>query len=92
MVVSGIGSLKMILPWVVMQELDYLKDGKGSSLNKLVNTICNEAKKAVNYLYNVLSSKDSSIIGQTAREVIDACMDRNSCEKCFDIEKSEMTS
>lgn len=54
----------LVFPWVVMQELDYLKSGKAASAS-LSLTTAKKARNAVQYLYNCLQSNHPRIVGQT---------------------------
>ncbi|XP_014676410.1 PREDICTED: uncharacterized protein LOC106816347 [Priapulus caudatus] len=67
--ISGLGRPTLVVPWVVMQELDGLKgSNRASKLNKLCSVTQTAAQSAVDYLYASLKSKHPRIVGQTAIE------------------------
>ncbi|CAL1530538.1 unnamed protein product [Lymnaea stagnalis] len=63
--VPGYGALRLVLPWAVMQELDYLKNGKSSVNN---SPIAKKAAAAVRLIHRYLSSQNSKLVGQTPHE------------------------
>ncbi|KAJ8384511.1 hypothetical protein AAFF_G00204260 [Aldrovandia affinis] len=61
----GLGALgfpNILIPWVVMQELDALKDGKLSS------SVKHKAKPAVHYIYNTLKKQEPRLWGQSMQQ------------------------
>ncbi|XP_043514152.1 transcriptional protein SWT1 isoform X4 [Frieseomelitta varia] len=56
----------ILVPWTVIRELDYIKDDNGKSKSK---SLCYKARKAINYINKLFSSKKSYIIGQTPEDV-----------------------
>ncbi|XP_030061575.1 transcriptional protein SWT1 [Microcaecilia unicolor] len=57
--IPGIGTFVLIIPWVVLQELDYMKHGK------LLEHMKNKAIPAVHFIYNSLKKQDSRLWGQS---------------------------
>ncbi|CAH1785244.1 unnamed protein product [Owenia fusiformis] len=66
---KGVGKPHLVIPWVVMQELDALKDSKDPRLSREValSTQLN-ARKPVNFLYNCHKCRHPRVIGQTPQE------------------------
>ncbi|KAK9300843.1 hypothetical protein QLX08_006557 [Tetragonisca angustula] len=56
----------IVVPWTVIRELDYIKDDNGKSKSK---SLCYKARKAINYINKLFSSKQSRVIGQTPEDV-----------------------
>ncbi|XP_070399499.1 transcriptional protein SWT1-like isoform X1 [Nothobranchius furzeri] len=59
----GLGALGfpvVLIPWVVLQELDYLKKGR----NKF-NNVANLAIPAISFIYNALKHRDPHLWGQS---------------------------
>ncbi|OAD53425.1 Transcriptional protein SWT1, partial [Eufriesea mexicana] len=56
----------IVVPWTVIRELDYIKDDNGKSKS---TTLCVKARKAINYIHKLFSSKEPYIIGQTSEDV-----------------------
>uniref|UniRef100_A0A0B7BAT6 WW domain-containing protein n=1 Tax=Arion vulgaris TaxID=1028688 RepID=A0A0B7BAT6_9EUPU len=65
--IQGYEGIVLVLPWVVMQELDFLKNGKGS-INNLSVTTSQRAAKAVRFIHSHLMDKNPQLIGQTPVE------------------------
>ncbi|XP_022904106.2 transcriptional protein SWT1 [Onthophagus taurus] len=57
--------LVVYVPWMVFQELDYFKDGRGGG--KITQTA---AKKAVTFINEMLMRKDGTLKGQTVHEAL----------------------
>ncbi|XP_075792873.1 transcriptional protein SWT1 isoform X2 [Pelodiscus sinensis] len=57
--VPGIGRLALIIPWVVLQELDNLKKGK------VLQHVRHKAVPAVDFIYTCLKNQDSKLWGQS---------------------------
>ncbi|XP_019356792.1 PREDICTED: transcriptional protein SWT1 isoform X3 [Gavialis gangeticus] len=57
--IPGVGRLALIIPWVVLQELDYLKKGK------MVQHVRDKAIPAVQFIYTCLKNQDSKLWGQS---------------------------
>ncbi|XP_062857209.1 transcriptional protein SWT1 isoform X2 [Trichomycterus rosablanca] len=58
----GLGALgfpKLLVPWVVLQELDSLKSGK------LSKDVERKARPAVDYIYNCLKNQEPRLLGQS---------------------------
>lgn len=55
----GIGKFVLIIPWVVLQELDNLKKGR------MVANVGQKAIPAVNFIYTCLKNHDSKLWGQS---------------------------
>ncbi|XP_013413803.1 transcriptional protein SWT1-like [Lingula anatina] len=60
--IPGIGRPVLVIPWVVIQELDYLKD------NKKETNIKRKAYAAVKFLHESFKMKRPHLIGQTPQE------------------------
>ncbi|CAK9829010.1 Transcriptional protein SWT1 [Anthophora retusa] len=56
----------IVIPWTVIRELDYIKGDNGKTKSA---TLCVKARKAVNYINKLFSSKQPRIIGQTPEDV-----------------------
>ncbi|KAM4659512.1 transcriptional protein SWT1 isoform 3-T7 [Amazona ochrocephala] len=57
--VPGVGRLALIIPWVVLQELDNLKKGK------MLQHVRDKAIPAVQFIYMCLKNQDSKLWGQS---------------------------
>ncbi|XP_074858343.1 transcriptional protein SWT1 [Carettochelys insculpta] len=57
--IPGIGRLALIIPWVVLQELDNLKTGK------VLQHVRHKAVPAVDFIYTCLKNQDSKLWGQS---------------------------
>ncbi|NXK47478.1 SWT1 protein, partial [Chauna torquata] len=57
--IPGIGRLALIIPWVVLQELDNLKKGK------MLQHVRDKAIPAVQFIYMCLKNQDSKLWGQS---------------------------
>ncbi|XP_034185008.2 swt1 RNA endoribonuclease [Osmia lignaria lignaria] len=57
----------IVIPWTVIRELDYIKDDHGKTKPAL---LCYKARKAVNYINKLFSSKNPRVIGQTPEDVV----------------------
>ncbi|XP_042707209.2 transcriptional protein SWT1 isoform X2 [Chrysemys picta bellii] len=57
--IPGIGRLALIIPWVVLQELDNLKKGK------VLQHVRHKAVPAVEFIYTCLKNQDSKLWGQS---------------------------
>lgn len=55
----GVGRLALIIPWVVLQELDNLKKGK------MLQHVRDKAIPAVQFIYTCLKNQDSKLWGQS---------------------------
>ncbi|XP_031431209.1 uncharacterized protein swt1 [Clupea harengus] len=61
----GLGSLgfpTVLIPWVVLQELDAIKNGK------LTNAVTRRATPAVNYIYCCLKNQEPRLTGQSMQQ------------------------
>ncbi|XP_030626729.1 transcriptional protein SWT1 [Chanos chanos] len=61
----GLGALgfpTLLIPWVVLQELDFLKDGKLSS------RVEHKARPAVHYIYSCLKGQEPRLWGQSMQQ------------------------
>ncbi|XP_056337392.1 transcriptional protein SWT1 isoform X2 [Danio aesculapii] len=56
---GGLGFPTLLIPWVVLQELDYLKSGKLSS------KVEDKARPAVHYIYSCLKNQEPRLMGQS---------------------------
>nr|XP_013811767.1 PREDICTED: transcriptional protein SWT1 isoform X1 [Apteryx mantelli mantelli] len=57
--IPGVGRLALIIPWVVLQELDNLKKGK------MLQHVRDKAIPAVQFIYMCLKKQDSKLWGQS---------------------------
>ncbi|XP_015725337.1 transcriptional protein SWT1 isoform X2 [Coturnix japonica] len=57
--IPGVGKLALIIPWVVLQELDNLKKGK------MLLHVRQKAIPAVQFIYTCLKNQDSKLWGQS---------------------------
>ncbi|XP_075278839.1 transcriptional protein SWT1 isoform X2 [Opisthocomus hoazin] len=57
--IPGVGRLALIIPWVVLQELDNLKKGK------MLQHVRDKAVPAVQFIYMCLKNQDSKLWGQS---------------------------
>ncbi|XP_009461812.1 PREDICTED: transcriptional protein SWT1 [Nipponia nippon] len=57
--IPGVGRLALIIPWVVLQELDNLKKGK------MLQHVRDKAIPAVQFIYACLKNQDSKLWGQS---------------------------
>ncbi|KFQ68335.1 Transcriptional protein SWT1 [Phaethon lepturus] len=57
--IAGVGRLALIIPWVVLQELDNLKKGK------MLQHVRDKAIPAVQFIYTCLKNQDSKLWGQS---------------------------
>ncbi|KAI8778942.1 CAunnamed protein product [Biomphalaria glabrata] len=67
--IPGFGKPIILLPWAVMQELDYLKKRKGFSVNSSENSNASTSVRAIDavkFIHNHLMAKNPQLIGQTA--------------------------
>lgn len=55
----GVGRLALIIPWVVLQELDNLKKGK------MLQHVRDKAIPAVQFIYMCLKNQDAKLWGQS---------------------------
>ncbi|KAK2884070.1 hypothetical protein Q8A67_017707 [Cirrhinus molitorella] len=65
----GLGALgfpTLLIPWVVLQELDYLKSGKLSS------KVEDKARPAVHYIYSCLKNQEPRLVGQSMQQASQA--------------------
>ncbi|XP_050994848.1 transcriptional protein SWT1 isoform X2 [Labeo rohita] len=65
----GLGALgfpTLLIPWVVLQELDYLKSGKLSS------KVEDKARPAVHYIYTCLKNQEPRLVGQSMQQASQA--------------------
>lgn len=58
----GFGKPVLIIPWVVLQELDYMKNGK------LLQTVKHKAIPAVQFIYICLKNQDPNLWGQSMQQ------------------------
>lgn len=63
---SGLGFPTLLIPWVVLQELDYLKSGKLSS------KVEDKARPAVHYIYSCLKNQEPRLMGQSMQQASQA--------------------
>ncbi|XP_052391471.1 transcriptional protein SWT1 isoform X1 [Carassius gibelio] len=63
---GGLGFPTLLIPWVVLQELDYLKSGKLSS------KVEDKARPAVHYIYSCLKCQEPRLVGQSMQQASQA--------------------
>ncbi|KAK5642349.1 hypothetical protein RI129_008516 [Pyrocoelia pectoralis] len=63
--VSGVSNPCIMIPWIVIQELDYLKDSDRQS------NINNSAQNAIKFINEKLAKKDPQVKGQSVRDAAD---------------------
>ncbi|XP_061680430.1 transcriptional protein SWT1 [Syngnathoides biaculeatus] len=57
----------VLIPWVVLQELDSLKKGKG-----LTNSVAHLACPAISYIYNSLKKREGHLWGQSMQQAAES--------------------
>uniref|UniRef100_A0A3P8WKA5 Transcriptional protein SWT1 n=2 Tax=Cynoglossus semilaevis TaxID=244447 RepID=A0A3P8WKA5_CYNSE len=60
---GALGSPVVLIPWVVLQELDSLKKGKGLS-----GSVAHLAIPAISYIYNSLKNREVNLWGQSMQQ------------------------
>lgn len=60
---TGLGFPTVLIPWVVLQELDSLKNGK-----RLSSSVAHLATPAVHYIYTSLKSQEPRLWGQSMQQ------------------------
>ncbi|XP_028444283.1 transcriptional protein SWT1 isoform X2 [Perca flavescens] len=66
----GLGALRIpivLIPWVVLQELDSLKRGKGLS-----GSVAHLATPAISYIYNSLKNREPHLWGQSMQQAAES--------------------
>ncbi|XP_065124297.1 transcriptional protein SWT1 isoform X2 [Paramisgurnus dabryanus] len=63
---AALGFPTLLIPWVVLQELDYLKSGKLSS------KVEDKARPAVHYIYSCLKNQEPRLLGQSMQQASQA--------------------
>nr|XP_055042100.1 transcriptional protein SWT1 isoform X1 [Misgurnus anguillicaudatus]XP_055042101.1 transcriptional protein SWT1 isoform X1 [Misgurnus anguillicaudatus] len=63
---AALGFPTLLIPWVVLQELDYLKSGKLSS------KVEHKARPAVHYIYSCLKNQEPRLLGQSMQQASQA--------------------
>ncbi|XP_040897227.1 transcriptional protein SWT1 isoform X2 [Toxotes jaculatrix] len=64
---GALGSPVVLVPWVVLQELDSLKRGKGLS-----GSVAHLATPAISYIYNSLKNRESHLWGQSMQQAAES--------------------
>ena len=59
----ALGLPVVLIPWVVLQELDSLKRGRGLS-----GSVAHLATPAISYIYNTLKGRESNLWGQSMQQ------------------------
>lgn len=67
----GVGRLALVIPWVVLQELDNLKKGK------MLQHVRDKAIPAVQFIYMCLKNQDSKLWGQSMQ-----LASQKMCKRC----------
>lgn len=55
----------IVIPWTVIRELDYIKNNNGKTKSAILSA---KARKAINYINQLFSSKHPYVIGQTRED------------------------
>ncbi|TRZ02410.1 hypothetical protein DNTS_034466 [Danionella cerebrum] len=63
---SALGFPTLLIPWVVLQELDHLKGGK------LSTSVADKARPAVNFIYSCLKNQEPRLKGQSMQQASQA--------------------
>ncbi|XP_012943844.1 uncharacterized protein LOC101853413, partial [Aplysia californica] len=63
----GLGIPTLVLPWVVMQELDFIKDSR-KRRDRYNEMTWRRAVEAVHFIHAKLNTKDQNLIGQPPKE------------------------
>lgn len=66
-VLLALGFPVVLIPWVVLQELDSLKRGKG-----LTGSVAHLATPAISYIYNSLKSREPQLWGQSMQQAAES--------------------
>lgn len=66
-VLLALGFPLVLIPWVVLQEMDFLKRGKGLS-----GSVAHLATPAIAYIYNSLKSREPHLWGQSMQQAADS--------------------
>ncbi|KAJ8039195.1 Transcriptional protein SWT1 [Holothuria leucospilota] len=70
--ITGFGRPMLIIPWIVLHELDSLKEGKASDLKdirkRFKGSVVNKAKSAVHFINSCLTNKHPRVQGQSIQE------------------------
>ncbi|KAF3835348.1 hypothetical protein F7725_027906 [Dissostichus mawsoni] len=75
---NGLGDLGfpiVLIPWVVLQELDSLKRGRGLS-----GSVAHLATPAISYIYNCLKSRAPLLWGQSMQQASESNSEWSECE------------
>ncbi|XP_059170130.1 transcriptional protein SWT1-like [Physella acuta] len=87
----------LVLPWVVVQELDYLKNGNKSRTASMKET-ANKAAKAIRFINGKLSERHNGLVGQTPQEANESadfpieCNDDRILQCCIQCNKKYIKS
>lgn len=63
---GGVGSLVVLVPWVVLQELDSLKKGRQTGC------VAHKAIPAISFIYDSLKNKESRLWGQSMQQAAES--------------------
>ncbi|XP_067086431.1 LOW QUALITY PROTEIN: transcriptional protein SWT1 [Osmerus mordax] len=69
---GGLGFPTVLIPWVVLQELDSLKNGK-----RLSSSVAHLATPAVHYIYTSLKSQEPRLWGQSMQQASQSSLNLN---------------
>ncbi|XP_076286282.1 swt1 RNA endoribonuclease [Lasioglossum baleicum] len=83
----------IVIPWTVIRELDYIKNNNGKTKSAILSA---KARKAINYINQLFSSKHPYVVGQTREDAsrnkekffID-CPDDEILQTCLQIRELE---
>ncbi len=64
--IKGVGRPVLIVPWIVMQELDALKSKS--------STVSSKVREAISFLHQCFASTHPRVRGQTMKEVSDSVL------------------
>lgn len=65
--VLALGCPVVLIPWVVLQELDSLKRGRGLS-----GSVAHLATPAISYIYNTLKDREPHLWGQSMQQAAES--------------------
>lgn len=64
---TGLGCPLVLIPWVVLQEMDSLKKGKGLS-----GSVAHLAIPAISYIYSTLKNREPGLWGQSMQQAAES--------------------
>lgn len=73
-VLLGLGFPIIVIPWVVLQEMDSLKMGRGLS-----GSVAHLATPAISYIYKCLKSREPRLWGQSMQQAAESSSEWKLC-------------